>query len=91
MARIECFFQPGKGRIEPPRTLVAFCTDEALPGVSRSIDKLAESRGWVMKSRTMPDDEIDHPRRPPMAGADTGSVVSPDEYHRLQLELGGGK
>lgn len=87
MARIECFFQPGKGKIEPPRTIVAFCADDALPGVARSLDKLAESRGWVMTSRTMPDDEIDHPGR---TARDTGSVVSPEEYHRLQLELGGG-
>lgn len=89
MARIECFFQPGKGKIEPPRTIVAFCADGALPGVARSLDKLAESRGWVMTSRTMPDDEIDPPTGPARP-ADTGSVVSPEEYHRLQLELGGG-
>lgn len=90
MARVECFFQPGRGKIEPPRTIVAFCTDEALPGVSRSLDKLAESRDWVMTSRTAPDDEIDHPKGPAPLAADTGSVVSPEEYHRLQLELGGG-
>ena len=88
MARVECFFQPGTGRIEPPRTIVAFCSDDALPGVCRSLDKLAESRGWCMTSRTAPDDEIDRPGGP-APKVDTRAVVSPDEYATLSRMMGG--
>lgn len=89
MARVECFFQPEVGRIEPPSTIVAFCAESALPGVSRSLEKLAESRGWSMTHRVVHDSDEDAPAKH-APKLDTGSTMSAREYARFSRILGGG-
>lgn len=37
------------GRVEPPTRMVVYCEPERVDGITRSMSKLLESRGWTAR------------------------------------------
>ena len=46
LSRVTYVFQEG-GRVDPPTRMVLDCEPERVDGITRSISKLLESRGWT--------------------------------------------